>query len=55
MTAKDDRKREYKMETARVSQVRLAAKQSNHRSSQLPKLENAREIILRLIEAIKQL
>ena len=50
-----EQERKYKVETAKVSSVRLASAKQNPYAPHLPRLENAREVILKLIEAIKRL
>lgn len=52
---KKEEKRTYKINTARVANVRLAEAKTNPENQRGQSLENAREIILKLIDAIKRL
>ena len=52
---KKEEHRKYRMETAKVSNARLISAKPDPNAPRLPQFENAREIILKLIEAIKRL
>jgi hypothetical protein len=55
MTVKEKGERSYKLETARVANLRLVASKPVPGLRRAASVEEAREIILRLIEAIKRL
>ncbi len=50
-----DEKRSYKIDTAKVASVRLVAAKPDAGAKRSLPAENAREIVLKLIEAIKRL
>lgn len=52
---KKEDKRTYKIDTARVADIRLTAAKPTPENSRGQSMETAREIILKLIEAIKRL
>jgi hypothetical protein len=55
MNVNDKEERKYKLETAKVANLRLVSSKSGPILRRAATVEEAREIILRLIEAIKRL
>lgn len=52
---KKTEERKFRLDTAQVANLRLVSSRPERSARRLPEFENAREVILKLIEAVKRL